>query len=57
MIWNIFLSEDDTADELTDDEKKEILKLHKYFAHRNARKLWDKLLSLGFHLDIIKLLV
>ena len=44
-IWNIFLSEDDTADELTDDEKKEILKLHKYFAHRNARKLWDNLLQ------------
>ena len=43
-IWEIFTCEDD-AKELTTDEKKEILKLHKYFAHRNARKLWDNLLQ------------
>ena len=29
VIWNIFHSEDDTSEELIDDEKKEILKLHK----------------------------
>ena len=43
-FWNIFLSEDD-GKELSDSEKKEILKLHKFFAHRNGRKLWDNLLQ------------
>ena len=43
-VWNIFLSEDDSK-ELTQEEEKEVLKLHKYFAHRNARKLWDNLLQ------------
>ena len=30
---------------LTEEEKKELLKLHKYFAHRNASKLWEHLLQ------------
>ena len=34
-VWNVFLSNDD-AKELTMEEKEEVLKLHKYFAHRNA---------------------
>ena len=38
------MSEDD-GKELSDSEKKEILKLHKFFAHRNGRKLWDNLLQ------------
>ena len=42
MLWEVFLSEDD-GKELSEEEKKEILKLHKYFAHRNGRKLWDNL--------------
>ena len=42
MVWEIFLSEDNSS-ELTEEEKKEVIKLHKYFAHRNARKLWDNL--------------
>ena len=41
-IWNILLTEDDESG-LTEEEKKEILKLHKYFAHRNGQKLWQNL--------------
>ena len=41
-VCDIFYSVDD-AIELTQDERKEVLKLHKYFAHRNAKKLWDNL--------------
>ena len=34
-----------SADEkcLTKEEKKDILKLHKYFAHRSGKKLWENL--------------
>ena len=39
-IWEAFEMETD-QDDLTDEEKKEILKLHKYFAHRNGAKLWE----------------
>jgi hypothetical protein len=39
------ISSEDDSEELTQEEEKEILKLHKYFAHRNARKLWDNLLQ------------
>ena len=42
-ILNIFFSEDDDQRELTENEKKEVLKLHKYFAHRSGRKLWENL--------------
>ena len=42
IIWAVFLNADD-AKELTAEEKKEVLKLHKYFAHRNAKKLWDNM--------------
>ena len=41
-VWSIFLSDEDSK-ELTEEEKKEILKLHKYFAHRNTKNLWDNL--------------
>ena len=41
-VWEIFLTAVN-AQELTENEKKEVLKLHKYFAHRNAKKLWDNL--------------
>ena len=44
LVWEMFHSEDDVR-ELTEEEKKEVLKLHKYFAHRNARKLWENLLQ------------
>jgi hypothetical protein len=37
-VWNVFLSNDDAK-----EEEEEVLKLHKYFAHRNAKKLWDNL--------------
>ena len=33
----------DDGKELTVEEKEEVLKLHKYFAHRNPKKLWDNL--------------
>ena len=45
-MWNILLTEeeDENADNgLTEDEEKEILKIHKYFAHRSAQKLWENL--------------
>ena len=32
----------DEARALTDDEQKEVLKLHRYFAHRSGAKLWEK---------------
>ena len=41
-VWDLFLSEGD-ANELSDQEKKEVLKLHKNFADRNAKKLWGYL--------------
>lgn len=42
IIWNVLFSEDDVK-ELTETEKKEVLKLHRYFAHRSGRKLWENL--------------
>ena len=41
-IWKVLLSERDEK-ELTETEKKEIVKLHRYFAHRSGSKLWDNL--------------
>ena len=41
-IWDVLLAEEDNS-ELTEGEKKEVLKLHKYFAHRNGQKLWQNL--------------
>ena len=41
-IWDILLSENDES-ELTQEEKKEIFKLHRYFAHRSGQKLWENL--------------
>ena len=38
----MFLNECDSK-ELTDAEKKEVLKLQKYFAQINEKKLWDNL--------------
>ena len=35
--------DDDDKKELSDEEKNEVLKLHKYFAHRSGRKLWENL--------------
>ena len=43
-VWNILLSEN-CDDGLTEIEKKEILKLHRYFAHRSGQKLWENLLQ------------
>lgn len=40
--WNILFSEEDES-ELTKKEEREILKLHRYFAHRNGQKLWENL--------------
>ena len=42
VIWDIFFSEDE-AKELTEAEQKEVLKLHRYFAHRSGAKLWNNL--------------
>ena len=39
-VWNVLFSEKD-AKELTDEEQKEILKLHRYFAHRSGNRLWE----------------
>ena len=36
-IWNIFLS-DEVGKELTEEEKKEILKLHKFFCTQKCKK-------------------
>ena len=41
-MWKVLLSERDEK-ELTETEKKEIVKLHRYFAHRSGSKLWDNL--------------
>ena len=41
-LWDILLVDDD-ASGLSQDEEKEILKLHKYFAHRSGQKLWQNL--------------
>jgi hypothetical protein len=43
-VWELFHSEEEVKS-LSEEEKKEVLKLHKYFAHRNARKLWTNLLQ------------
>ena len=42
LIWNILFSNGNDK-ELTDAEQKEILKLHRYFAHRGGQKLWENL--------------
>ena len=42
--WEVLLADDDDPKELNEQEKKELLKLHKYFAHRNGSKLWENLL-------------
>ena len=42
--WETLLAENDDS-VLTREEEKEILKLHKYFAHRNGQKLWQNLLQ------------
>ena len=42
VLWDVLLSETEAKD-LTESEKKEVLKLHKYFAHRKGNKLWDNL--------------
>ena len=43
-ILDIFFTEDEEDNsELNEEEKKEIVKLHKYFAHRSGRKLWENL--------------
>ena len=42
VLWDVLLNETE-AKELTDSEKKEVLKLHKYFAHRKGIKLWENL--------------
>ena len=44
VLWDVLLSEKD-GNELTEIEKKEILKLHRYFAHRSGKKLWENLLQ------------
>ena len=41
-IWNVLLSEN-VEGALTEEEKKEIFKLHRYFAHRSGQKLWENL--------------
>ena len=41
-IWDILLSENDES-ELTQEEKKEIFNLHRYYAHRSGQKLWENL--------------
>ena len=38
-ILDVFFLDDDDNNKLTAEEKKEVLKLHKYFAHRSDRKL------------------
>ena len=42
MLWEVLLSEEE-ANELTETEKREIVKLHRYFANRSGRKLWQNL--------------
>ena len=41
-LWNVLFSDDEKT-KLTETEKKEIIKLHKYFAHRSGQKLWENL--------------
>ena len=41
-VWNSLMSEDCEM-ELSEQEKQEILKLHRYFAHRSGQKLWENL--------------
>ena len=41
--WNILINGIDEKC-LTREEQKDILKLHKYFAHRSGKKLWENLL-------------
>ena len=45
VLWNVLLTDDDSS-ELSNVEIKEVLKLHKYFAHRNGKKLWENLFQL-----------
>ena len=42
VLWDVLLCEDE-ANELTKSEKQEVLKLHRYFAHRSGHKLWENL--------------
>ena len=42
VLWDVLLS-DKEADKLTENERKEVLKLHRYFAHRNGKKLWENI--------------
>ena len=41
-LWDVLLAGTDEK-ELTEEEEKEVLKLHRYFAHRSGRKLWENL--------------
>ena len=41
-VWDILLS-DNCDGERTEVKEKEILKLHRYFAHRSGQKLWENL--------------
>ena len=42
ISWEVLLSEEEAA-ELTETEKKEMLKLDRYFTHRSGQKLWENL--------------
>ena len=42
ILWNVLFSDDEET-ELTEEEKKEVLKLHRYFAHRSGQKHWQNL--------------
>ena len=42
--WNILMNDTDEKC-LTREEERDILKLHKYFAHRSGKKLWENLLQ------------
>ena len=42
-VLDVFFCEGDDTKELTENDKKEVLKLHKYFAHRSGDKLWKNL--------------
>ena len=41
IVWAALFSDDEK--DLTEAEEKEILKLHRYFAHRSGSKLWENL--------------
>ena len=45
VIWDVLLADDDSQRELSKEEEKELLKLHRYFAHRSGPKLWENLLQ------------